>query len=278
MQARLLAKKPIGIVKSSTVSDVIRKLLESRISRLVVLDNAKPIGIISEKDVGLFLFSNSDKSGLDRIPLEKLVNKIEYVDKSAPAEQCARILTEKRISSLCTVDGSDVGIFTKTDLVRYYSENYAGRHTVADFMTPNYVSTHNAAPLYKVVGKMLENKVSRIITKTQGEEPAGVISFRDLFRISLDLGDEQDDEGFTLSDRIRRGFLSEGGFGGVSLAKDVMSKGIITVKFNENLGDACRAMLDNDVGGLGVLDGNGRFAGIISKTDIVRALGTMTPA
>lgn len=276
MHAKSLVKKPIGIVKNSTISDIIKKLLEHNLSRLIVLDSGRPIGIISEKDVGLFLFSDSDKFGLDKIPLAKLMNKIAYVDRDISIEKCAKALIDKKISSLCTVDGHDqLGIFTKTDLVRYYSENFVGKHKVADFMTHHYVSTHNATPLFKVVRKMLENKISRIITKNQNEQPDGIVSFRDLFRISLELGSEEDDEGFTLSDQIRRGFLSENGFGGISLAKDVMSKGIITVKFNEDLNTACKTMLNNNVSGLGVLDGNNGFAGVISKTDVTRVLSLM---
>ncbi|HSA98138.1 MAG TPA: CBS domain-containing protein, partial [Candidatus Nitrosotenuis sp.] len=189
-----MAKTPIGIVKSSTISDAIKKLLDNNLSRLVVLDSAKPVGIVSEKDVGLFLFSDSDKFGLDKIPLAKLMNKIEYVDGDLSVKKCAKVLIDKKISSLCTVQNDHLGIFTKTDLVRYYSENFAGKHRVADFMTHHYVSTHNATPLFKVVRKMLENKISRIITKNQSEQPDGVVSFRDFFRISLDLGNEQDDD------------------------------------------------------------------------------------
>ena len=66
--------------------------------------------------------------------------------------------------------------------------------------------------------------------------------------------------------------MSEDGFGGVSLARDVMSDGIISIKFNEDLAQACKLMLDNKVSGLAVLDGNDGIAGIISKTDITRAL------
>ncbi len=51
-----------------------------------------------------------------------------------------------------------------------------------------------------------------------------------------------------------------------------MSKGIISIKFNEKLTSACQLILENNVSGLVVLDGNGDIAGIISKTDIVRAL------
>ena len=182
-------------------------------------------------------------------------------------------MTENNISSLAVGDGQNVeGIFTKTDLVRYYAENYSGKNKVVDHMTHDYVSTHSAAPLYKVVRKMLENKVSRVFTKNQQNEPVGVISFRNLFRISLELGSEEDDTGFSLSDQIRRGFLSEDGFGSVSLAKDVMSEGIISIRFDEDLAKACELLLENNVSGLAVLDGNQNLAGVISKTDVTRAL------
>ena len=268
-----LGQKPIAILKKSTISEVIEKLLETKVSRLLVQESGTPIGIITEKDVGLFLFDESTKQGLDLIPLEKIMKKIAFVDSSESIENCAKKMAENNISSLAVGNDQNVeGIFTKTDLVRYYADNYAGKNKVVDHMTHDYVSTHSAAPLYKVVRKMLENKVSRVFTKNQQNEPVGVISFRNLFRISLELGSEEDDTGFSLSDQIRRGFLSEDGFGSVSLAKDVMSEGIISIRFDEDLTKACELLLENNVSGLAVLDGNQNLAGVISKTDVTRAL------
>ena len=275
MQISEIVKKPIGVLKSSTISDVIKKLLENNVSRLVVLDSGKPIGIITEKDVGFFLFNESTKRGLDVISLDKIMNKIEYIDAEYTIEDCAKIMINKKISSLIVGNESSLnGIFTKTDLVKYFAENYQGKNKVADFMTQDYVSTHGAAPLFKVVKKMLENKVSRVITKNQNEEPIGVVSFRDLFKISLELGSEEDDSYFPLSEQIRRGFLSEDGFGGISLARDVMSKELVTVKINEDLADASKLMLENNVSGLAVLDENSVLKGIVSKTDITLALAS----
>lgn len=274
--ASQLMHKPITILKQSTVSDVIKKLLDNSISRLIVQDSGKAIGIISEKDVGFFLFNETTKQGLDQVPLEKIMNRIEYIDENKSAESCAKQMMERKISSL-TVGSADkaLGIFTKTDLVKHYAENHSGKHKISDYMTHDFVSTHSAAPLSKVVKKLLEYKVSRLIIKNQAENPIGVISFRDLFRISLDLGSNVDDTGFTISEKIRRGFLSEDGFGGVSLAHDVMTKGIISIKFNEDIAGACSTMLQNKVSGLAVIDGNEGLAGIISKTDVTRALASM---
>ncbi len=267
-----ISNKPITILKDSTLSDVIRKLLETKLSRLIVLESGNPVGIITEKDVGLFLLSETSKQGLDDISISKIMKPVLYVDEGITPKESAKLMIEKGVSSLTLGSADNIqGIFTKTDLVKYFLKN-SSEKKVVDYMTHNFVFTHSAAPLFKVVKKMLENKVSRIIVKNQNEEAVGVISFRDLFRISLELGSEEDDTGFTISDQIRKGFLSEEGFGDISLAREVMSKGIISIKFNEKLTSACQLILENNVSGLVVLDGNGDIAGIISKTDVVRAL------
>ena len=267
-----ISNKPITILKNSTISDIIKKLLETKLSRLIVVEANKPVGIITEKDVGLFLFSETSKQGLDDIPISKIMKPILFVEEDLSPKESANLMIEKGVSSLTVGSEDNVkGIFTKTDLVNFYLENPSDKKVV-DYMTHDYVYTHSAAPLFKVVKKMLENKVSRIIVKNQNEEPIGIISFRDLFRISIELGSEEDDSGFTISDQIRKGFLSEEGFGNISLAREVMTKGIVSIKFNEDLSNACNLILENNVSGLVVLDGNGSIAGIISKTDITRAI------
>ena len=269
-----ISKKPISILKRSSISEVIKKLLEYNLSRLIVVENGKPIGIITEKDVGLFLFSETTRQGLDDISITKIMKPILFVDESQSPEKSAKTMIENGVSSLTI--GSDVelkGIFTKTDLVKYYLNNISDENKIVDYMTHDYINTHTAAPLFKVVRKMLEKKISRVIVKNQNENPVGVISFRNLFRISIELGDDEDSE-YTTLDQIRKGFLSEEGFGNISLARDVMTKGLITIKFNQSLSDACKLILENNVSGLVVLDGNESIAGIISKTDIVKALAS----
>jgi len=251
-------------------------LLNTKISRLIVVDNGKHVGIITEKDIGLFLFSETTKQGLDDISITKIMRPIQYVDQEINLKDSAKIMIEKGISSLAIGENEEVkGIITKSDLVRSVAENFSDKEKVVDFMTHDYEFTHTAAPLYKVVRKMLEKKISRIIVKNQNEEPVGIISFRDLFRISIELGSEEDYSGFNLSENIRRGFLSKEGFGNISLARDVMTKGLITVKFNEDLAIACEILMENNVSGLVVLDGNDGISGIFSKTDVTRALASV---
>ena len=269
-----ISNKPISILKKSSISEVIKKLLEYNVSRLIVVENGKPVGIITEKDVGLFLFSETTRQGLDNIPITQIMKPILFADESQSPEKSAKTMIEKGVSSLAIGSNEELqGIFTKTDLVKYYLDNISNENKVVDYMTHDYVNSYTAAPLFKIIRKMLESKVSRVILKDQEKNPVGVISFRDFFRISIELGEDDDSE-FGISDQIRKGFLSEEGFGNISLAKDVMTKELITIKFNHSLSDACELILENNVSGLVVLDGNESIAGIISKTDIVKALAS----
>ena len=268
-----IAKKQISINNNSSISDAIRIMLEAKISRLIVTENKRNVGIITEKDIGFFLFSENAKQGLDKITLSNIMKPIRFVNKDTSSEDAAKQMIENQISSLNIEENDLKLIFTKTDLVRYFSKN-TSKMKVVDFMTKNYEFTYTSAPLYKVVRKMLTKKVSRLVVKNQNEQPVGIISFRDLFRISLELGSEEDFSGVNLSKNIREGFLSETGFGNISLARDVMSTGIISIKFNETLAHACHIILENNVSGLVVLDGNNGIVGIISKTDVIRVLAS----
>lgn len=275
--AQDLIQKPISILRSSTISDAIKKILENNISRLIVKDSGKSVGIVTEKDIGFFLFNEKTTLGLDAIPLEKMMKSIEYVKRSESVNNCAKIIIDKKISSLAVGNENSLeGIFTKTDLTNYFAKNCAGMNKVADFMTHDYISTHYGATLSHVIKKMLEYKVSRLITLNQENKPVGIISLRDFFRISLDLGSEEDDVGaYVFAENMRRGFLSETGFGGTTLVRDIMSKELLSIKFDEDLATASKTIIENKVNGLFVYDDKDGLDGIISKTDITQALASL---
>ena len=275
--AQDLIQKPISILLSSTISDAIKKILEYNISRLIVKDGGKSVGILTEKDIGFFLFNEKTTLGLDAIPLGKIMKPIEFVKGSESVINCAKIMIDKKISSLAVGDESSLeGIFTKTDLTNYFAKNCAGKNKVADFMTHEYMSTHFGATLSHVVKKMLEYKVSRLITLNQDNNPVGIISLRDFFRVSLDLGSDIDDDGaYAFAENMHKGFLSESGFGGTTLVRDIMSKELFSVKFDEDLAVASKTIIENRINGLFVYDDKDGLDGIISKTDITQALASL---
>jgi predicted transcriptional regulator len=51
-----------------------------------------------------------------------------------------------------------------------------------------------------------------------------------------------------------------------------MSKDIISVRYDDDLAKAAQLLLDKNINGAGVLSAHGSLIGIISKTDIIKAL------
>lgn len=275
--AKNIMRKPITIDKDSPIYEAIMKMRNEKISRLIVTEHGRSTGIITEKDIGVFLLQDETERDIDEIPVAEAAKKLELINEAVKIGDCARIMLEKEFSSIGVNSNSKVvGIITKTDLIRYFADTYPGKYIVEDFMTKSYVSSYSDESIYNVVSKMLENKVSRIIVKNRDNIPVGIISFGDLFRVALDLGTEEFLEDNTRSDISvvfsRKGFLSESGFGTITTASQVMTSGIISILRGDDLAKACFLILENKVKGLGVLSGKGNLIGILTKTDITHAL------
>jgi len=270
-------KKPITTEKNSSIYHVISQLLKNNISRLIITDNDSPVGIITEKDIGLFLLNDDSEKNLDEIPASQIMNHIIQVHDNMSVEKCVELMLEKNIGSLGVTsnDRGLVGIITKTDIAQYYLQQHVGKHTVGDVMTISYVSMNSDDSLNNVVSKMVEDKISRIFLKNKNNEPEGIMTFRDLFHIALEQGDsdsvlDNSDESISII-FTRKGFLSNSGFGSTIKAKDVMTKNFESVDFDEDLVVACDAMIQERINGVGVRI-NGKLGGVVSKTDVLKAI------
>jgi len=281
MAVKDLMQNPITISKNSKISDAITKMLVKNISRLIVVDEVNPIGIVTEKDIGLFLLQDKTDRKLVEIPISEIVKNLFLVDESTTVKDCANIMLDKQISSLVIGSNKKIhGIVTKTDLTKYFADNYPSARSVGEFMSTVYFWSYSNDPLFKVLAKMIDRKISRIILRNQNEKPEGILSFRDLFKIALNLGNEEVLEDNTMPDVSvifsRKGFISESGFGGISTASQVMKGKIISVNYDDDLAEACKILLKNKINGVGVLSSRGTLAGILSKTDVMLAIATIT--
>ena len=277
--AKDLMNVPIAIERDSKISDVIKKLLDHKISRIIVSRNGNPLGIVSEKDLALFLLEDNTKRTMDEIPLEEIMKGLIMASPNTSIKQCATMMLNEKISSLAISTGDKVqGVLTKTDLTKFYAENYVDKKTVGEFMTSVYVWAYADDPLYKVLSKMILKKISRIILRDENEEPVGILSFKDLFKIALLSGNKKiiKEQTPNLSVTVfRKGFASESGFGKITKARDMMTDKIISVNYDDDLAKVCKTMVDKKIHGVGVLSARNTLVGIISKTDVAQAIATM---
>ena len=268
---------PRTIKFESSLNDVLKKIIDEKKSRLLVTENDKITGIVTEKDLGIFLLTDDTERKLNEIPLSTIVKKIISVDEHTSMMECAEVMLTKSIGSLVVKSGNDVvGILTKTDLVRYYTKTHLDEKIVGEYMSPYYAWQYSDTPLYKVVLKMIDEKISRVILRNHDELPVGIITFRDLFELALKQGNYEDvlDNTDPVISVIfpRKGFISESGFGGSVKVEDIMSKDIVSVNYDDDLAKTGKMLLEKNINGAGVLSRHGNIIGIISKTDIVKAV------
>ncbi|NIM25907.1 MAG: CBS domain-containing protein [Nitrosopumilaceae archaeon] len=275
--AKSFMNDPITIESTSNMAQVLKKIIDEKKSRLLVTTNGKITDIISEKDLGLFLLSDTSERKLDQISATEISKKIVSLDENTELSRCAQKMIQNEIGSLVITSNDDVvGIITKSDLTRYFASAHSGAKTVGEYMSPYYAWQYSDSTLSKIVLKMLDEKISRIILRDKNENPEGIVTFRDLFNISLTQGEETDvvdnSDPFISVIFPRKGFISESGFGSTTKAGEIMTKGIHSVKYDEDLAKAAQLLLDKNINGAGVLSSSGTLIGIISKTDIVKAL------
>ena len=271
---------PRTIKYESSLADVLKKIIDEKKSRILVTENGIVTGLVSEKDLGLFLLTDESQRKLDAIPLSQIFKKIISVDEKTSLQQCAQMMLTNNIGSLVvTSNNKVVGILTKTDLVRYFTKTHPNEKIVGEYMSPYYAWQYSDTSLNKVVLKMIDDKISRIILRNHDETPVGIVTFRDLFNLALRLGEQDDvlDNSDPLISVIfpRKGFVSESGFGASTKVDEVMSKTIVSVDYDDDLAKTGKLLLEKDINGAGVLSGHGNIIGIISKTDIVKALAFM---
>src|SRR5215204_1576385 len=129
---------------------------------------------------------------------------------------------------------------------------------------------------------MTRRNLSRIVV-TRDKKPIGIVTGRDLLPVSTLFGpplfgDEAPDIDQAAAEMVatspqRKGqMFIPSGIRTYFLAKDVMKYDPITISQDSDLADAAQIIAMNRISGLPVVDSDGNLVGIITKTDIVKAI------
>ncbi|MFQ5941426.1 MAG: CBS domain-containing protein [Nitrososphaerales archaeon] len=270
-------KKAIALEPVKTLYDVRNAMLRYKISRIVIAKNNKPLGIITEKDIARILYGSVGNRRLDEIRVDEVMSaNLVMVHEEDSLNRAAKLMLEKEISSVIVMDGKSrlEGIITKSDLLSAYAKYYAGKNSVEDYMTKWVFTVAPDETTHMVLSIMANNKISRVVV-VRDKKPVGMITGRDLLPMSALFGEET-------YQTIREAFASHkleqviipSGISAVFLARDVMRYDPITVTKEADLVDAAKTMTSNRISGLPVVNSSNELVGIVTKTDIVRALAS----
>ncbi len=273
-----MTKKVVTCSNTTSILEVRGLMGKHRISRVVVVNmENKPVGIITQKDIVRFLIADKSKRGLEEMPAEEVMTGKDLItiDSSASISGIAGTMVKRNLSSLIVVeeDGKLAGIVTKADLNLYFASKGGGIFKVQDYMTANPKTVMPSQSIYLVVNLMSENKISRVIVADDEKKPVGIITLADVTMIGSLLKPPK----ILMEGRpvIVGGAITLPSSIHLLAARDIMVAPPISIDKDSDLSDAAKLMTRHNISGLPVVNDSGSLVGIVTKSDITRAIASI---
>jgi CBS domain-containing protein len=261
----IATKKVITAPPYESLAAVRDLMIRNNISRVVVAEEDRPVGLVTKKDIVKFLaIDNTDRSLLE-IPVSEVMSaNLVLVKPDVDVRTAANIMLDNDISSLLLVNEERLaGIVTKTDVCRHYAERCEGVFKVRDFMTKNVIYVKPKHSLFRAMNLMVKHDISRVLVLDDGGRPIGVVTLTDLTFYTSSLRPVKHPTFETIPSSL------------ILTVEEVMTKNPVTIREDDDLCVAPRLMLKKGISGLPVVDEEGKLRGIITKSDVVKAVASL---
>ncbi|CEA13377.1 CBS domain-containing protein [Methanobacterium formicicum] len=243
---------------------------------LVVNQEDKLVGILTEKDLTRKMRSNGPKwkrRTIDKISIRRVMTPQPVtLTPTREVRDAVEIMIKNDISSVPVVDGDELlGIVTKTELIDFYRDKFAGKWKVSDLMTSEVVTVNENHSIGHVISTMEDQKIGKLIV-VRDNEPVGIIT-----SANISFANVEDPETGVSVEKIA--FLrkidgqEKRNVREVSMvtAGDIMTNHLIKIEQTEDASSAADIMTKKEVSGIPVVNDN-ELVGIITKTDIIRGI------
>lgn len=267
----MMTKNVVVARSSESVESVRRLMVQHRISRVVLVnERSNPVGVITDKDLLRQTLTEGSDEGLEEIIAATIMSKpLVTVSEETSVSSCAKRMLESAISSVVVVRGGSLaGIVTKTDMCIFYAVNRSASDELEKRMTRKPVTARASQGIVRAARIMAENNISRLpIVNNQLD---GIVTLSDLTAVNPALSPALvSAKGKILSVKGKVVLPTD-----VHLVTigDIMTRNPITILESAYLSDAAKLMISHRISGLPVLNVRNQLVGIVTKTDVTKAV------
>lgn len=243
----LLTRRHACLGPAATLEEAARAMLDGGLSSLLVVDNGRLLGIVTERDL---VHALRFRDG----PAQPLADLMSSPVHLAPPEQDWREAYRNCIRHGCRHivvagdDGKPLGVVSESEVIRHLGSDFFRRVTTVDaLMDRLFPCLPPDAPLSAALAAMEAQRASCAVV-AEARRPLGILTEGDVARLLLAPGDDP------------------------PLA-DVMTPRVVALPATARLASAVDAMAKADIRHLVALDKRGEVAGILSEHTLLGLLG-----
>jgi CBS domain-containing protein len=273
MKVNDLMSAPVYVASpEDTVGHVKNLMLRHKISRVMVIYEGTPIGIVTKYDLAQMVESseaewrrrNQERTLAKSIMSESLVT----ITPDASMRRAAQEMTSNGIGSLPVMKNGDLlGILSETDIVSHFAQTNS-KMKVETLMSDKFLTCHRHHSINHVLRAMDESGIYRTIVQEGNGVPVGIITHTNLSFAKEPFVDSKDivmvrkaEHAGEQKNRYVKKVLQ--------VAEDIMTEPLVTISRDATVVEAAQLMIKKRIDCLPIVE-DGVLTGIVSKTDIVK--------
>ncbi len=244
---KILTSNVVSILPDTPLAEAVSLMEKNKISCLVIAEDQKPVGILTERDL---VVAMDKSSGLEGLTVRDLISgRVVSAHTGIDIFEALDILKTNKIRHLIIIhkNGKLAGLITQSDIRNNLGfEYFIEIKQISSIMTKNIVTSVKGSSVQDVISRMAEYAISCIIVEKDGY-PVGMLTERDVV-----------------------GLLNKGP--GIKKIKieEVMISPVLTIMVNAPVHEASKIMNQNNIRRLVVVDEDGKSTGLITQSDIIK--------
>jgi CBS domain-containing protein len=200
---------------------------------------------------------------LQDIKVDEATSKsIPTVTPAFPILNAARMFdTENLAYAVVSGETSPSGIMTETDLCHYFAQKWPGKFKVRELISGDFIFAKSSYPMVHVAQAIVFRQSSVPVID---EELVGILTLSDLLSISEKVPGAARGQWLNSKKQNEIALIRTG---------DLMTRNPITTTADSDLAQSAQVIITKGVSSLPVVDDERKVVGLLTKHDIVKALG-----